>query len=84
MPPIIDVDLHLAERPEDLAPYTDPPWRRAVSEPTPNPPWSLSRSLHPWLGEAREATLPARTPPDLLAHMDTVGLTAGGQDQAVG
>jgi predicted TIM-barrel fold metal-dependent hydrolase len=77
MPLVIDVDLHLAERPEDLAPYTDLPWRRAVAEPTPNPPWSLSGSLHPWLGSARETALPAQTPRDLIAHMDAAGITAG-------
>ncbi|MCA1666489.1 MAG: amidohydrolase [Thermomicrobia bacterium] len=74
---IIDVGLHLAERPDDLAPYTDLPWRRAVAEPTPNPPWSLNGSLHPWLGDGRESTLPARTPCDLMAHMDATGITAG-------
>ncbi len=77
LPQVVDVDLHLAERPEDLAPYTDLPWRRAVAEPTPNPPWSLSGALHPWLGAARDATPPARTPRELIAHMDTAGLSAG-------
>jgi len=76
-PPVIDVDLHLAEQPEDLAPYTDLPWRRAVAEPTPNPPWSLSGSLHPWRGAARETTEPARTPQEMIAHMDAAGITAG-------
>jgi hypothetical protein len=75
MPPVIDVDLHLAERPEDLAPYTDLPWRRAVAEPAPNPPWSLSGSLHPWLGSAREITEPVRTPRELIAHMDAACIT---------
>lgn len=73
---IIDVDLHLAERPEDLAPYTDLPWRRVVGEPAPNPPWSLSGSLHPWLGSARETTEPVWTPHDLIGHMDAVGISA--------
>ncbi len=77
MPSVIDVDLHLAERPDDLAPYTDQPWRRAVAEPAPNPPWSLSGSLHPWLGAARETTEPAQTPRDLIEHMDAVGISAG-------
>jgi uncharacterized protein len=77
IPPVIDVDLHLAERPEDLAPYTDLPWRRAVAEPAPNPPWSLNGSLHPWLGERREATPSVGSPCDLIAHMDAAGITAG-------
>jgi len=77
MPPIIDIDLHLAETPGDLAPYTDLPWRRAVAEPTPNPPWSLSGSLHPWLGAARAATPPARSPHAMIAHMDAAGIAAG-------
>jgi uncharacterized protein len=77
MPSVIDADLHLAERAEDLAPYTDLPWRHAVAEPAPNPPWSLNGSLHPWLGSARESTEPARTPRDLLAHLDASGIAAG-------
>jgi predicted TIM-barrel fold metal-dependent hydrolase len=74
---IIDVDLHLAETPGDLAPYTDPPWRRAVAEPTANPPWSISGALHPLLNQPRETPTPARTPGEMLAHLDASGTTAG-------
>ncbi len=75
-PIVIDVDLHLAETPEDLVPHLDLPWRRAVAEPTPNPPWSLGGGLHPRLGVAPAVPEPARTPADLRAHMDGEGIAA--------
>lgn len=75
-PTIIDVDIHLAEAPDDLVPHLDLPWRRAVAEPMPNPPWSLGGALHPRLGDAPTAPEPARTPADLLAHMGREGIAA--------
>ena len=42
----------------------------------PNPPWSLRGWLHPRLGDAHEATPPARTPDEMIAHMDAVGTDA--------
>ncbi len=75
--PIIDADLHLAETAADLAPYTDPPWRRAVAEPTANPPWSISGALHPLLTQPEERATPADTPAALIAHLDDAGIAAG-------
>lgn len=74
--PVIDVDIHLAERPGDLVPYLDLPWRRAVAEPEPNPPWSLGGALHPRLGEAPVTPEPARAPAALIAHLDGAGIAA--------
>lgn len=74
---VIDIDLHLAETPGDLAPYTDPPWRRAVAEPTANPPWSISGALHPILSQRTEPPAPARTPAEMLAHLDAAGTAMG-------
>jgi uncharacterized protein len=74
---IIDADLHLAETPADLAPYADPPWRRAIAEPTANPPWSISGALHPSLSQSVEVPAPARTPAEMIAHMDAAGIAAG-------
>ncbi len=73
---IIDVDLHLAETAADLAPYTDPPWRRAVAEPTANPPWSISGALHPRLNQPVERPKPARSSQEMLAHLDAAEIGA--------
>ncbi len=77
-PGIIDADLHIADLREDLVPYTDLPWRRAIAEPAPNPPWSLHGTLYPSLrAPERDLPLPARTPGDLIAQMDRDGIAAG-------
>lgn len=74
---IIDVDLHLAETPGDLAPYTDLPWRRAVEDPGANPPWSLGGALYPRLGAAAPAAPAIGVPADLAAHLAAAGAAAG-------
>jgi predicted TIM-barrel fold metal-dependent hydrolase len=76
-PAVIDIDLHLAETAADLAPYTDIPWRRAVAEPTANPPWSVSGALHPTLALSHERPAPPREPADVRDYLDQSGAMAG-------
>jgi len=74
---IIDSDIHLAETPADLAPYTDLPWRHAVADPGANPPWSLNGALYPRLGAAPPAANLIRAPADLARYLTGTGIAAG-------
>ncbi len=76
--PIVDVDRHLAETPADLAPYCDLPWQRVLTERGPIPPWSVTNTMHPYLGQRPTAPEPARTP---VAFAEA--LTAQGIDLAL-
>jgi predicted TIM-barrel fold metal-dependent hydrolase len=73
---VIDVDLHLAERPADLAPYCDLPWRHVLRDGS-VPPWNQARLVHPFLGVPPPAApAPARSAAELRERMDGLGVEA--------
>lgn len=72
---VMDVDFHLAERPEDLAPFCDLPWRVAVRANDGLPPWTIRTGTHPTY--ARHAPPPAAHAPDELpGRMASLGVDA--------
>lgn len=73
--PVIDVDFHLAERPADLAPFCDAPWRVAVEANDGLPPWTVRTAAHPTY-EKHVAPSPAHTPGELRKRMDALGTDA--------
>ncbi len=73
--PVIDVDFHLAERPADLAPFCDAPWRVAVEAADGLPPWTVRTATHPTYAK-RVAPPPAHTPAALRERMATLGTDA--------
>ena len=72
---VIDVDFHLAERPADLAPFCDPPWRVAVEANDGLPPWTLRTATHPTYTRP-VVSPPAHTPAELRERMATLGTDA--------
>lgn len=74
---IVDCDVALDERPADLVPFCDPPWRRALEEPGHHHvPWSLRTQLFPRLGPPTPAADPARDPAGLAASLAARGVDA--------
>src|SRR3954453_21319088 len=72
--PVVDVQLHLAPGPADLASQCELPWRKGLTEPGNIPPWSASGALHPYIGIRPVPPAPARTPAELSERMDEVGV----------
>lgn len=73
--PVVDAEVHLDERPSDLAPYCDMPWQRALSEPGDHHvPWSNDSTFFPRLGARAKTATPARSPADLLERMGEHGI----------
>ena len=77
IPATVDVDIHIADAPEALVPFLDLPWRRAVAEPTPNPPWSIHGTLYPSLAVPRAEVATARSPEEVAAYLAAEGIDAG-------
>lgn len=73
--PVVDAEVHLDERPADLAPYCDMPWRRALSEPGDHHvPWSNDNTFFPRLGKRALPAAPARSPGELRDRMGEHGI----------
>lgn len=74
---VIDVDLHLDERPQDLAPFCELPWQRVLNGSNVlSPPWNIRSALYPRLTPHRDPGETPRTPDDLRRSMRDRGVDA--------
>jgi len=73
--PIVDLDVHLLEDPDELATYCDAPWRRVIAERQPIPPFGGSPRIFPnFPGQwepRRHVSLTAQT---LRADLDALSI----------
>lgn len=80
---VFDADVHLHERPADLAPFCEMPWRRALEGDTGPERWldvpgySALTPLDPLMGDFPETDLHQVTTPDQMrADLDARGVSA--------
>src|SRR5258708_2676509 len=75
---VVDLDIHVLDRPEHLIPYCDPPWRDAIEPNRHVPPFGGGGNVFPnFPGQWAPRAAVAVTPDEMRADLDALSIDIG-------